>query len=169
MTTLIIIRGNAASGKTSLAKALQTALGEKTLLLSQDQLRRDMLHARDGFDTPTISLILNLLDYGQQHCDYIILEGILRADWYQPVWEKITELFPDRYHAYYYDLPFEETLYRHSTRAKSSEFGEAELRRWWNHKDYLSQLTEQTITANLSLEEALEYILTAVSKKADHR
>lgn len=88
MTTLIIIRGNAASGKTSLAKALQTALGEKTLLLSQDQLRRDMLHARDGFDTPTISLILNLLDYGQQHCDYIILEGILRADWYQPVWEK---------------------------------------------------------------------------------
>ncbi len=128
-----------------------------------------MLHARDGFDTPTISLILNLLDYGQQHCDYIILEGILRADWYQSVWEKITELFPDRYHAYYYDLPFEETLYRHSTRAKSSEFGEAELRRWWNHKDYLSQLTEQTITANLSLEEALEYILTAVSKKADHR
>ncbi|KIS09873.1 putative kinase [Streptococcus equi subsp. zooepidemicus] len=138
-------------------------------MLSQDQLRRDMLHARDGFDTPTISLILNLLDYGQQHCDYIILEGILRADWYQSVWEKITELFPDRYHAYYYDLPFEETLYRHSTRAKSSEFGEAELRRWWNHKDYLSQLTEQTITANLSLEEALEYILTAVSKKADHR
>lgn len=128
-----------------------------------------MLHARDGFDTPTISLILNLLDYGQQHCDYIILEGILRADWYQSVWEKITELFPDRYHAYYYDLPFEETLYRHSTRAKSSEFGEAELRRWWNHKDYLSQLTEQTITANLSLEEALEYILTTVSKKADHR
>lgn len=128
-----------------------------------------MLHARDGFDTPTISLILNLLDYGQQHCDYIILEGILRADWYQSVWEKITELFPDRYHAYYYDLPFEETLYRHSTRAKSSEFGEAELRRWWNHKDYLSQLTEQTITASLSLEEALEYILTAVSKKADHR
>lgn len=85
MTTLIIIRGNAASGKTSLAKALQTALGEKTLLLSQDQLRRDMLHARDGCDTPVIPLILNLLDYGQQYCDYIILEGILRADWYQPV------------------------------------------------------------------------------------
>lgn len=79
MPTIIIIRGNAASGKTSLAYALQEELGENTLLLSQDLLRRTMLHAHDGFDTPTISLLLNLLDYGHDNCHTVILEGILRV------------------------------------------------------------------------------------------
>ncbi len=60
----ILIRGNAASGKTSLAKLLQAELGENTLLLSQDSLRRDMLHAHDGFDSPTIPLLLTLLEHG---------------------------------------------------------------------------------------------------------
>lgn len=58
MPAIIIIRGNAASGKTSLAYALQEEMGENTLLLSQDLLRRTMLHAHDGFDTPTIPILL---------------------------------------------------------------------------------------------------------------
>ncbi|HEN2617547.1 TPA: AAA family ATPase, partial [Streptococcus agalactiae] len=43
VATLIIIRGNSASGKSTIAKQLQAELGENTLLLSQDYLRREML------------------------------------------------------------------------------------------------------------------------------
>ena len=43
MATLVIIRGNSGSGKTSLAKKLQEYYGRKTLLISQDIVRRDML------------------------------------------------------------------------------------------------------------------------------
>lgn len=165
MTKLILIRGNAASGKTSLATALQAELGENTLLLSQDNIRRTMLAAHDGPDTPTIPLLRNLLIYGKTHCDYLILEGILRADWYTPIWETITDLFGSKNtYAYYYDLPFEDTLRRHSSRAKSQEFGEKSLRRWWNDNDYLTHFSEKKIATTSSLSDSLETILQDIKQ-----
>ncbi len=157
MSKLIIIRGNSGSGKSSLAKQLQEKLGKETasLLLSQDVLRREMLYANDGFNTQTILLLINLLKYGKQNCDYVILEGILKADWYDAVFKEAVLLFDNDIYAYYYDLPFEETLKRHSAREKSLEFGEMEMRRWWNGEDYLQNIDEKIITENDSLENAL--------------
>ncbi|MGT2896475.1 kinase [Streptococcus entericus] len=163
MTTLILIRGNAGSGKTTLATVLQQQLGENTLLLSQDLLRRTMLNAKDGTNTPTIPLLMSLLDTGKTLCDTIIIEGIFRSDWYAPVFDKIAEQFSDQLHAYYYDLPFEETLRRHQTRAKAAEFGEEALRRWWVDKDYLTQIPETLLPQNLSLEEAVQLVLAEVA------
>lgn len=161
MSKIIIIRGNSASGKTSLAQVLQEEFGENTLLLSQDLLRRTMLHAHDGSDTPTIPLLLDLIDYGRKHCPITILEGILRSDWYQPIWEKILTSYPPNHiHAYYYDLPFSETLNRHASREKAKTFGESSMRRWWLEKDYLQTITETTLTKELSLEEVKKRILS---------
>ncbi|MCI9433104.1 MAG: AAA family ATPase, partial [Oscillospiraceae bacterium] len=56
MSKLIILRGNSGSGKSSAAKALQRELGRNTLMISQDTVRREMLWARDGEDTPAIPL-----------------------------------------------------------------------------------------------------------------
>lgn len=164
MTKLILIRGNAGSGKTSLATALQERLGPNTMLLSQDQIRRTMLHAKDGFHTPTIPVLVSLLAVGQNLCDHIILEGILRSDWYAPVFDTIAEQVAGAIYAYYYDLPFEETLRRHQTRPKAAEFGEEALRRWWVEKDYLPQITETKLTAELSLDQVLEIILADLTK-----
>ncbi|MFD1393925.1 AAA family ATPase [Lacticaseibacillus jixianensis] len=45
--TLILLRGNSASGKTTLANKLAARLPQaQTLVLHQDMLRRDLLHAR---------------------------------------------------------------------------------------------------------------------------
>lgn len=162
MTKLVLIRGNAGSGKTSLATALQERLGEGTLLLSQDLLRRTMLHAKDSFDTPTIPLILTLFDWGKTNSSVIILEGILRSDWYAPVWESIAEQFAGAIYAYYYDLPFEETLRRHTTRPKAAEFGEDSLRRWWLEKDYLIQIAETKLSSQLTLDQAVSLILSDI-------
>ena len=165
MPAIIIIRGNAASGKTSLAYALQEEMGKNTLLLLQDLLRRTMLHAHDGFDTPTIPLLLNLLEYGYDNCQTVILEGILRSNWYQPVWQKILELYNlEHIYAYYYDLPFDETIKRHSSREKAKEFGQDALKRWWIDKDYLTEIPETRLTKDLSLEDAKALILTDLKK-----
>lgn len=164
MTKLIIIRGNAGSGKSTLAARLQTELGPNTMLLSQDSIRRTMLQAKDGPDTPTIPVLLSLLAAGQNLCDHIILEGILRSDWYAPVFDTIAEQFAGAIYAYYYDLPFEETLRRHQTRPKATEFGEEALRRWWVEKDYLTQIAETRLTAELSLDQVLETILADLAK-----
>lgn len=51
MARLIILRGNSGSGKTTVAKALQKRFGRNTMLISQDVVRRDMLHVKDGPDS----------------------------------------------------------------------------------------------------------------------
>ena len=48
MGKLIILRGNSGSGKTTVAKALQKKLGRNTMLISQDEDRRNMLWVDDG-------------------------------------------------------------------------------------------------------------------------
>lgn len=41
---LIILRGNSGSGKTTVAKELQKRFGRNTMLIFQDNIRREMLN-----------------------------------------------------------------------------------------------------------------------------
>ena len=68
MSKLIIIRGNSASGKTTTARALQQKLGQNTIVISQDMVRREILRVKDGFDTLALPLMKEMLLYGQKHC-----------------------------------------------------------------------------------------------------
>jgi len=149
---LIILRGNSGSGKTTVAKELQKRFGRNTMLISQDNIRREMLNVEDGKDTKAIPLMKKLLEYGNEHSDVVILEGIMNADWYHPLFEFATELFGKEIYAYYFDVPFEETLKRHQTRSKCREFGEKEMRRWWREKDFSDVLNEKRITSDMNME-----------------
>ena len=40
-----------------------------------------------------LPLFEDLLHYGYQNCDYVILEGILNAEWYEPLFRQAEELF----------------------------------------------------------------------------
>lgn len=159
MTKLILIRGNSASGKSSLAQNLQRRLGLNTLVLSQDLIRRTILNAKDGPDTPAIPMLIAMLETGRTTSQHIIVEGILPSGWYAPLWETIAELFAGEIYAYYYDLPFEETLRRHQTRPKAAEFGRESMESWWRPKDFLATIPETIITSDQSLEEVTEMIL----------
>ena len=159
MAKLILLRGNSGSGKSFTARALQRRIGRNTLLIPQDTVRRDMLYARDGMDTAALPLLQALLAYGHAHCEVTILEGILNAQWYAPLFREAMRLYGSDIHAYYYDLSFEETLRRHATRAESGEFGAAEMRRWWKGKDYIGFLPETPLTAEMGPEETVERIL----------
>ena len=161
MGRLIILRGNSGSGKTSVAKALQARFGSNTMLISQDVIRRDILKVKDGKDTPALPLLEAMLAYGHQHSEVVILEGILYADWYRPLFALAGALYGAQIHAYYFDLPFEETLKRHQTKANCHEFGEEAMRRWWRERDYSVLLHETPITAEQSFESIVEEIYCA--------
>lgn len=158
MKKLIIIRGNAGSGKTTVAEYLQKKFGRNTMLISQDMIRLKILWTKDGENTLALPLMIDILKYGHKNCDIVILEGILKASWYKKLFETGKELYGEKMYVYYYDLEFEETLKRHLGRAKSKEFGEKELRSWWNEKDYLNKYDEKIITKEYSLEETIEMI-----------
>lgn len=136
MSKLIILRGNSGSGKTTIAKEIQKNFGRNTMLISQDVIRRDMLRVKDGENTEAISLMKELLAYGREHSDIVILEGIMYADWYKPLFELAIQLYDTKVYAYYFDTPFEETLKRHQTKPNCNEFGEEAMRKWWREKDF---------------------------------
>ena len=162
MSALIVLRGNSGSGKTTVARALQREFGRGTLLISQDAVRRDMLWSKDGPDNPALPLMRELLRYGSRHSDMVILEGILRADWYAPLFLAARADFGANIFAYYWDIPFEETLRRHATKPNRNEFGEAELRDWWLEGDRTPLLQERTIAADESLEATVARIVRDV-------
>ena len=148
MHKLIILRGNSGSGKTTIAKELQQAFGSNTMLISQDVIRRDMLRVKDGENTIALPLMEELMRYGRKNSEIVILEGILNSEWYLRLFELAVDLYDKNVYAYYFDLPFEETLKRHRTKPNCNEFGKEEMRRWWKEKDYVSILKEVNITAD---------------------
>ena len=77
MKKIIILRGNSGSGKTTVARALQKKFGYNTMMISQDEIRRNILWVKDGVDTKALPLMIELMKYGYEHCDVVILEGIV--------------------------------------------------------------------------------------------
>lgn len=167
MGKLIILRGNSGSGKTTVAKELQNRFGRNTMLISQDMVRREILKVKDGENTQAIPLMKELLIYGNNHSDIVILEGIMYADWYKPLFELAVRLYGSNIYAYYFDLSFEETLKRHQTKPNCHEFGEEAMRRWWREKDFSDILNEVNITAEKSLDSIVENIYDTVSEKGE--
>ena len=162
MAKLIILRGNSGSGKTTIAKKLQKSFGRNTMLISQDVVRRDILRVKDGENTEALPLMKELLTYGRNHCEIVILEGIMYADWYKPLFELAVQLYGTDIFAYYFDLPFEETLKRHQTKPNCNEFGEDAMRRWWRDKDFSDVLSERVITSEKGIQSIIDEIKSAV-------
>lgn len=158
---IIILRGNSGSGKTTIAKALQRYFGKGTFLVSQDMVRREMLYVNDGIDSPAIDLMIDMVKYGKEKCEIVILEGIFYSDWYQKLFETVKNEFGNEIYAYYFDISFEETLVRHKTRPKVSDFGESEMRKWWREKDYLKIIPESIVVKDMNEE-------TIINKIKDH-
>ena len=161
---LIILRGNSGSGKTTTAKALQQKFGHGTMLISQDVIRREMLYVNDGPNPLAGQLLFDLAMYGKQRCKVVILEGILNADWYDTLFEYLLKEFNDHIYAYYFDIPFAETLKRHHRKPNAQDFGEQEMRRWWNDKDFLDFIPEVCLGEELNLKEIVDTIYHDVKK-----
>lgn len=163
-TKLIILRGNSGSGKTTTAKALQKKIGHGTMLISQDVVRREMLYVKDGPDTEASQLLNELVLYGKKHCNIIILEGILNSKWYRRLFENLNHEFDNQIFAYYFDIPFDETLNLHKQKSNAHEFGEKEMRKWWNEKDLLGIIPEVYIHKESSLDEIIDIIYQDIIK-----
>lgn len=163
MSKIIIIRGNSGSGKTTVAKELQKKLGHGVMLISQDVVRREMLYVKDRPNNKAIDLIQTLISFSHEHCDIAILEGILNAELYERVFTTIEKLYKNNIYAYYFDLPFEETLKRHLKKINAGDFGEAEMRRWWKEKDYLPNIVEKKLSDEMSKEYIIDLIYNDVS------
>lgn len=144
-----------------MSKILKTHMGGYSILI--DAIRREILYVKDGPDTQAVELLNKLALYGKSHCDIVILEGILNSEWYKKLFENLWDEFGNKIYAYYFDIPFEETLNRHKQKPNAHDFGEKEMRKWWNEKDLLGIIPECLINKHLSLDEIVDMIYNDVT------
>ncbi|MFD7156460.1 kinase [Kribbella sp. NPDC059898] len=151
-TRLITLRGNSGSGKSAVAAAIRAARPTGTVaILGQDVVRRDILGTGDDAGGHPIGLIDLAGRYLLGRGFDVIIEGILNAKWYSEALPRLVADHRGVSRSYIYDLTFEETVRRHSTKPVATAFGEAELRQWYRGLQPITHLDETVITANESL------------------
>lgn len=159
-TRLVLLRGNSASGKSSIASGLRERFGRGLALVGQDNLRRTVLRERDRPGAANIGLIDAVARYSLDAGYHVVLEGILYADHYGPMLQRLLEDHRGRTHCYYLDIDFAETVRRHATKPQADEYGEVELRDWYRPRDLLPDGAESLIGAADSLAGTTDRIMT---------
>lgn len=159
-TTLAVIRGNSGSGKSSTARELRARLGRGVAWVEQDNLRRIILREHDVPDGVNIGLIEMTARYALDNAYDVILEGILYADHYGEMLERLTTDHVGTTGHYYFDIPFTETIRRHQTRPLSLEVTTDQMRDWYRTRDLLPFVAETVISHDVSLDEIVDRIIT---------
>lgn len=158
-TRLILVRGNSASGKSTLARAIRAARPRGIAILGQDQLRREILNAPEKPGNPTVGYLDLSARYALDQGLHIIIEGILYTRIYGTM---LTQLLTDHRgvtRCYRYELSFDETTRRHATKPQAAEYGPDTMRDWWLDTDPLPGTTERILDATLSLDDTTRQVL----------
>lgn len=158
-TRLIVVRGNSASGKSSLARAIRDARPRGIAILGQDLLRREILHAREQPGNPTVAYVDLSARYALDLGLHVIVEGILYARIYGAM---LTRLLADHRgitRCYRYDLGFNETARRHASKPQAAEYDADRMRDWWLDQDPLRGVAECKLGPDVSLNEATARVL----------
>ena len=157
-TKLIILRGNSGSGKSTIARELRQRMGHGTALIEQDYIRRTLLRERDRPHLPNIELIGMTAQFALDHSYNVVLEGILQQERYGQMLKQLIAGHRGDTFVYYFNISLEETLSRHKTKPNAHEFGEPELRSWFNPNDILGIPGEQIIPEHFTFDQTLERI-----------
>ncbi|MEU4300302.1 MULTISPECIES: AAA family ATPase [Kitasatospora] len=161
-TRLVVVRGNSASGKSSVATGIRDQFGRGLAVVAQDNLRRIVLRERDRPGGANIGLIDTVARYALDAGYHVVIEGILYADHYG---EMLTRLVGDHRgvtRCYYLDIPIDETLVRHASKADPALLAavtERELRDWYREHDVLPGGIETVIGCDSTLHDTVERIM----------
>ncbi len=160
---LLILRGPAAAGKSTIAQAVVDTLrraGRSVCLLEQDYMRNVTLGHGSNSALASARMLKGCADAALE-CGYdVVLEGILNSDpanggEYRPLLaglvargdEPVGSAFRAEVGLFYLDVPLKTTKLRHSKRAKAAEFGTEMLDKWWKSSQKSSLAGEVTLKA----------------------
>jgi predicted kinase len=157
--TLVVIRGNSGSGKTTIAREVRRRYGRGCALLEQDHLRRIVLreHDNDAIGPVAPAFIAATAGTALGLGYHVILEGILHSSRYAAALAGLVGGHPGPSYVYYLDVPFEETLRRHATRAV--DFSAEQMRGWYVAHDVLGVAGERVVDETATLDQTVSMIL----------
>ncbi|MFC8349798.1 M15 family metallopeptidase [Streptomyces sp. NPDC057280] len=161
-TRLVVIRGNSASGKSSVAQRLRDHYGRGVAIVGQDVIRRNVLREHDTARGANIALLGRIAREALNAGFHVVLEGILYADRYSHM---ITSLVRDHRgisRCYYLDVPLEATLVRHASKADAAylaQVTDSHLTSWYREMDLLPGALETVIPADSTLQDTVARII----------
>lgn len=159
---LVVLRGNSGSGKSTVASLVLAEFGPgECLVVPQDVVRRQLLDDADTVGAANIDLLETIGAWGLGRGLVVVVEGILNAGRYQRALERLAAL-ASRSDFYAWDLPLEETLRRHATRAKADAFAPDEMSGWYHGWQPLDFVAETRFDASVSARAAADRILAAL-------
>ncbi|HUR08936.1 MAG TPA: AAA family ATPase [Nonomuraea sp.] len=161
-TRLIVVRGNSASGKSSVAAGLREKFGRNLAIVGQDNLRRTVLRERDRPGAVNIGLIALTARHALDNGFHVVVEGILYADRYGTMLQDLVRAHRGVSRCYYLDVPYAQTVLRHATRADAEYLAQVtadHLRDWYREKDLLPDALETVIDAAGTLDDTVQRIL----------
>jgi hypothetical protein len=158
-TRLIVLRGNSASGKSSVAAGLRDRFGRGLALVAQDNLRRIVLRERDRPGAANIGLIDLTARYALDAGYHVVVEGILYADHYGDMLAQLHADHRGPSQGFYLDVPFDETLARHVTKPIADDVNEMQLRDWYRPRDLLPGGIETIVGVDSTLHETIDRIM----------
>lgn len=158
MQKLIVIRGPSGAGKSSIAAELQERSSEPALLVSEDKVRRLFSDWKQPKHDASKRMVANMVITGLKENYHVIYEGISNIKTHRPYFDEILASHPSSNFFFYLDVSFEETLKRHSTRPNNNEFGEAEMKTWWEYATPTGYEFETTIPETSTFEETVATI-----------
>ncbi|MGW7256389.1 AAA family ATPase [Streptomyces sp. NPDC054834] len=165
-TRLVVLRGNSASGKSSVAVGLREKFGRGLALVGQDNLRRVVLHEHDRPGAANIGLIDTVARYALDAGYHVVVEGILYADRYGDMLAQLRAHHRGLTHGYYLDVPLDETLDRHATKPIADDVSETQLRDWYRPFDLLPGKVETVIGADSTLAATVDRIMLETGLKS---
>ena len=118
------------------------------------------MRERDVPGGANIGLIDQTARFALSRGYHTIVEGIFTASHYGAMLTVLIGDHGDRSFAYFLDVPFDETLRRHATKAGTLNYGEAEMRQWYRGHDLLPAGIEQVIPAASALEITVTRLMT---------
>jgi predicted kinase len=159
--TLVIVRGNSGSGKTSVARAVRDSYGRGAALIEQDYLRRVILREHDSSASTGIApeFITNAAAFALGNGYHVILEGILHTGSYGDALLKLIKDHDGPSFVYYLDVSFAETLRRHATRPQATEFDPDQMREWYIDHDVLGVPGEHIIGESSTFTQTVGHVL----------
>ena len=160
-TRLVILRGNSASGKSTVAKRLRERVGRGVAWVEQDYLRRTVLREHDQAGLPNLGLIDVTVRYALDAGYHVILEGTFGAPRYGDMLGRLAGDHRGLTKLYYFDIPLEETQRRHRTKPVTTVTPE-KLGEWYNDRDLLGFVEESIITADESEEQIVARLVSEV-------
>ena len=156
---LVVLRGNSGSGKSTTAQEIRRRVGRGVAWIEQDYLRRILLREHDRPGVPNIGLIDQTARYALDNGYHVVLEGIFYTPHYGEMLRRLIADHVGLTRVYYFQIPFDETLKRHSTKPLAKVVTSEQLQDWYHPCDLLGVPGEQIIDESSSLEDSAKRII----------